>query len=162
MTMFTYKWLDEIGNEHGAIFSDGWQRLDCCKAATYHHGYQTNTIDHYTHKECIHEWEWFYLVSYATPIAKVVKHTNYDTCFVSFSIVFDSETFDISRTTAKQLNRFLRKIGCNVSHISLRDAIGYVGQKIIYQSLTQKVKAIDNVRVIDMEIDNACPNYLNW
>lgn len=160
--MFTYKWLDEIGNEHGSMFNDGWQRLGYCKAATYHHGYQTNTIDHYTHKKITHEWEWFYLVSYATPIAKVVKHTNYENGFVSFSIVFDSETFDISRTTVKQLNRFLHDIGCNVSHVSLYDAIGCVGQKVIYESQTQKVKAIDNVRVIDIEMENACPSYLHW
>ena len=105
--MFRYEYMTENA-KYRATFYDEWQRLDSCMAATFEEHHLDATKNALRHK--INEYN-LYFVSYGTPIATIkYKYDLTDKHVITQTITINENSWDCSRSTIKQLSRWLKKL----------------------------------------------------
>lgn len=98
--MFSYEFENLF--RYRVSFGDGWKRFRSCNAAVYHkEQYRTQRS---VQQLDVEKW---YFVSYATPIAKIVRLAHpVDGC-EKWMIVLEATAYDHNPTTTRQLNQLL-------------------------------------------------------
>ena len=118
--MFSYNWTDENGNNYKVQFPKGWQRLNSCKAATYHTMHITEPTKNALRDTVTHDT--WYLISYGAPIAIVRAHHSDLLNNTNWTISLNEVYWNCSNTTIHHFSKFLAFVtGCPYRYMQVKN-----------------------------------------